>query len=181
LNVLEKYHEALTYYAADGDLSEAELDECANSLVQNYSWVIPSYEVLEAFKNHYIVEIGAGNGYWASLYSKLAVKVDCYDKYPSQNPYYPVKQGDPSILEDIKNTHWILFICSPQYRSNMVLESLRYFRGHTFYYAGDENFGLELPSIKEELKTNWNLLWSSKLSNWPRSNNKFMVFRRKDV
>jgi hypothetical protein len=176
MNVLSKIHEAVM---TSNDLTPEEVDEIAMNVINQFSWVIPTEEVLEKFRDKMIVEMGAGRGYWAKQYDKIAKSVRCYDLYPQFNVFHPVEQFGPHHLKH-HNEDWTLFICSPQYRSDMVLECLRYFNGNKFYYAGDTNFSMNLPSISQELKTNWRQVCEIDLPNWPNSNNKFLEFERRE-
>ena len=180
MNILEKMHSCLMSEFDAGKLKAPELDEISMNLIQQFSWIIPTDEVLDKFKGKDIVEMGAGRGYWAKLYSKCTGgAVSCYDLYPQYNCFYPVEQSGPHILTEF-DEDWTLFICSPAYRSDMVLESLKYFNGESFMYAGDTNFSLNLPSIQNELEENWILTDKVDLPNWPNSNNKFLHYIRRN-
>ena len=164
----------------DNRLSEDEVCEISMNLIQAFTWVIPTQKALDVFDKHsHVVELGAGRGYWARHYSKKAIEVHCYDLYPQYNTFHPVRTGGPHSLQDYVEP-WTLFICSPQYRSDMVLEGLRYFGGDHFIYAGDTNFGLNLPSIVKTLKDEWTQEDEILLPNWPNSNNKMLVFKRRE-
>ena len=154
-------------------------DEIAFSLINAFSWVVPSDAAIELLaKFPRVVEMGAGKAYWAKLYSKKVKQVRCYDKFPQCDAFYKVEVSGVEVLKDYDSS-WTLFICSPQYRSDMVLESLRYFKGNHLIYTGDVNFSLALPSIEAELLTHWQIVQRMDLPNWPNSNNKILEYVRK--
>ena len=174
------YYKIFESIARDDKLSPEEIDECAFELIQAFSWVVPTEEALNKIAEFsHIVEIGAGRGYWAKLYSKLVQKVKCYDAFPPQHPYYPVAEGGPFVLRFFEEP-WTLLICSPQYRSDMVLESLRYYPGRNLIYIGDTKFSMNLPSVESVLKTEWKQLEEIDLPNWPNSDNKLLVYERRE-
>jgi hypothetical protein len=195
MNILEKLHTTLMLANNDGKLTDSELDEISMNLIQQFSWVVPTDEVIEKIARHKsIIEMGAGRGYWAKLISFFKPEppkirdvysviidpmIESYDLYPQHNCFYPVMQGGPEKLREYRD-NWALFICSPQYRSDMVLNCLKYFRGNNFLYVGDTNFSMNLPSIEQELKENWRQVDEIYLPNWPNSNNKFLEFQRRE-
>lgn len=64
-------------------------------LVEEYSWAVPSEEVLlylSEFES--LTEVGAGNGYWASLLAEQGVDVTAFDKTVPEDTYYPVEERD---------------------------------------------------------------------------------------
>lgn len=166
----------------DSRLSFEEVDEISFNLVNAFSWVVPTEKALnkiaEYTQNGKIVELGAGRGYWAKLYSKQAEEVRCYDLYPQHNCHYPVEQAGPHKLREFGDD-WTLLICSPQYRSDMVLEALRYFGGNRFIYLGDVDFSMNLPSIEFTLTTEWERQDEIDLPNWPGSDNKMILFNKR--
>lgn len=56
--------------------------------------------------------MGAGTGYWASLLKNLGTNVIAYDKgkskYNFKKSYFPIKQGSPESLLEIKNRTLLL-------------------------------------------------------------------------
>ena len=178
MDVYSKIYHAMNRYHHTGGCSPSVYDECAWNLIHAFSWIIPNEKAFELFKGHKrIIEIGAGRGYWAKHISKYT-DIECFDLHPQHNTFYPVSLGGPEVLREYGN-EWALFICSPQYRSDMVLESLRYFQGDQFIYAGDVNFGMNLPSVKTELENNWNIKTEIELPNWPNSSNKLVEYVRR--
>lgn len=161
------------------DILEVLFDE----LKQHYSWIVPSLPAIKLLKEHLpIVELGAGNGYWASL---VAGKFDIYtaiDMHPlsEQHSHFPVEIGGASMLKQF-GTETTLFICCPQYRSHMMLEALQCFQGTNLIYAGDHDFGLQFgDELVEELEKNWLQVSCMPLPNWTKAtNNEMSVWRKK--
>jgi len=90
------------YYAADGDLSKER-----SRLVHKYSWAIPSIgavrgvaDLVKANNLTGVIEIGAGNGYWAYCLRQVGVDVIAVDSGGSHlnysNPHWhPIVKGGP--------------------------------------------------------------------------------------
>ncbi len=81
-----------------------------------------------------LVEIGAGNGYWASLVKQAGGEIYCYDDFSwkanYQNDsragrgecYTEVQQGNFSALD--KHPDCTLFLCWPPYDDSMAFDCL---------------------------------------------------------
>jgi hypothetical protein len=118
MNILEKLHQQLTLNHNHSQLTGSELDEISMNLIQQFSWVVPTDEVLTKIAKHKsIIEMGAGRGYWAKLISfykpeppkiqdeyshTIDPMVECFDLYPQYNCFYPVSQAGPEKLREYK-------------------------------------------------------------------------------
>ena len=64
-----------------------------SKLVKEYSWAVPTEDVIRycaQFDN--LLEIGAGNGYWASLIEEMGGDVQATDKSPPEETHTEVEQ-----------------------------------------------------------------------------------------
>ena len=106
-----------------------------------FAYLIPrpcTIQILRAYLP--IIEIGAGKAYWAHLAVRQTTQhkdYDCYDFKPKPNTFYPVKGGTGEVVANY-NTDWNLFVCSPDYETDQLSESLENFKGRFFIFAGDK-------------------------------------------
>jgi len=178
--VYSRIFNILTDSKESGILSRDQYEEMAMSLIQRYSWIPPTEEILQLIveTSQPLIEMGAGRGYWAHLISKRA-KIVCYDKYRQHDTFYPVAKGGPECLADLPESSSLL-ICCPQYRSDMLLESLQYFGGNTFHYVGEIDFKLNFPeTLEKEITDNWELVLQRHVPGWPNTYNVYLKYVRK--
>jgi hypothetical protein len=72
--------EYLTEFKSTSGGSYHGEDNVRHRLVAKYAWAIPNEEALETIAKYGpIVEIGAGNGYWAFLLRSMGVEVKAFD------------------------------------------------------------------------------------------------------
>jgi hypothetical protein len=132
-----------------------------------WTWAIPDPDTLqfifETLDGRPVVEIGAGNGYWAWLFAQMGVEVLAYDKSPvgtedswysaekiqqmgsdwrsiEPEEFYPVQQGGPEVLSEIDSEH-VLFLSWPPYSGSMAYDAVKAFKGDTVIYIGEGNGG----------------------------------------
>lgn len=124
-------------------------------LVREYAWAIPNDAALEAVSAHGpIVEIGAGNGYWAHELRARSVDVIAYDPHPYQEGEYAdlgalgrvdrrdwgeVLEGDQTAAADHPDRS--LMICWPSYDLPWAGEALALYAGDTVIYVGEGGGG----------------------------------------
>lgn len=144
-------------------LREFEDGPSRSNLVKKYAWAIPDPRTLRFVWEHAltsVVEMGAGNGYWAWQLSQLGVKVRAYDKYPPHktvnfyfhpkvewgdldeehlNTFFLVEEGDHTVLETRDDS--TLLLVWPPYNSSMGVRMLRSFRGQRVIYIGEGEGG----------------------------------------
>lgn len=114
------------------------------SLVNKYSWAIPTREVLEyivSVSDGRIVEIGAGTGYWAYEMKNVGCRsVLAYDDRSwdcQQRWTYVVRSGADAAAIAHDRT---LFLCWPPYGTQMAYDALSMYlgaKGHTLVYVGE--------------------------------------------
>lgn len=140
-----------------------------------WAWGIPSPEVLDVIVNYLdgrpMVEIGAGNGYWAYLFKQMGVDMTAYDLYPighedswfekkpserragligewdpfgdgdTTKEFFPVIKGGPEVLGLSGNRDRVLFMCWPPYDQPMAYDAALAFQGDTIVYIGEGPYG----------------------------------------
>lgn len=130
-----------------------------------WTWAIPDPTTLQWVAKQVgtrgIVEVGAGNGYWAWQLAQLGVDVNAYDIAPvghkdswfhealsemrkgddwydfEVQEFHPVEQGSVEVLERPENAGRVLFLCWPNYDSDFAYSALRTFQGDEFIYVGE--------------------------------------------
>lgn len=122
-----------------------------HELVGRYSWSIPSPGdiawISEQLSGRGLVEVGAGNGYWAWQFAQAHVDVVAYEpavhadnKFVSTpEPYVPVRVGDASKAADHPDR--ALFMSWPDYGSPWAAEALTAYRGDLVFYVGEGSGG----------------------------------------
>lgn len=70
-----------------------------NALRTNFAWAIPTSAVLNRICDvGPLIELGAGNGYWARLLRDLGADVVAYDLALPESPWTRVEKGDAGVL-----------------------------------------------------------------------------------
>lgn len=78
-------------YAFPSRSGNGKYKENRKSLVEKYSWAIPSDSTLDFLVNFLkkrklkVVEVGAGTGYWAWQLAQNGIDVNAYDKHPPRD------------------------------------------------------------------------------------------------
>lgn len=113
------------------------------SLVDHFTWSIPSPGDITWLKTildgRGVVEIGAGNGYWAWQLAQVDVSVAAYDIAPRPQPWHPVRKGNHS--KAAKHSDRALMLIWPPYSEAMAALALQAYRGDLLIYAGEGEWG----------------------------------------
>ena len=137
-------------------------------LVRKYSWAIPNKKALSTiadYASNGIIEIGAGNGYWAYCLTQKSIKVIAYDLKVSENPWHSVQRGD--TLEASKHSDRTLFLCWPPYDEPMAADALRSYKGKTVIYVGEGYGGCTADDeFHKLLKAEWKKIKVVKIPQW---------------
>lgn len=106
--------------------------------VDRYAWAIPNEDTISTVAQFSpIVEVGAGNGYWAYLLEQKDADVECYDKEPPECVWHPVQEGTEDVLENDAYDDRALFLCWPDYSTPMAVDCLENYEGDTLIYVGE--------------------------------------------
>lgn len=128
-NIFEKWKRLIN---EDNDLlSKLDLDDefktylekhGIEGAIHNFSFAIPNRKAIDTIKKYSpIIEIGAGNGYWAKLLAQEGVDIHAYDAYTSSKHFSVQKGGPKKIKEEPDRT---LFLCYPDLDSSMAYNCL---------------------------------------------------------
>lgn len=143
-----------------------------------WAWGIPSPDavarILVRLDGRPVVEVGAGNGYWAWLLTQAGIDVKAYDIAPIGHPkswfkdledderggrlgsisgfdsfvhqeFVPVKQGGPEVLRWTDNADRALFLCWPT-MSSFAADSVEAYQGDLIVYIGEGQSGCNADS-----------------------------------
>lgn len=131
------------------------LDQLRSELVKKYSWAIPNEEALDAIKASAgpkgVVEIGAGNGYWADLLRQRGVNVLAFDQAPVETDenHYWVGGNHESWTEVLPGNEFMasaeperaLLLVWPPMESPFAARALLNYTGDTVIYVGEDSLG----------------------------------------
>ncbi len=152
---------------------------------REYSFAIPNAKALQTLVEHSpLIEIGAGNGYWAHLVEKSGGTIQAFDRYPEKNPYqfkkkyFEVQQGSEKVL--LKSPENLtLFLCWPPYNKPMAARALKYFRGRQLIYVGEPAGGCTGDEeFHQTLNSQWVLKKTVPLPQWPNLHDSLFVYQK---
>ena len=110
-------------------------------LVEEYSWAVPTEEVVRyiAGFDEEIIEVGAGNGYWASLIEDDGGSVKAIDVSPPEDTYTDVEEAEcldyfPQYEDRVVLMVW------PPHDEDMAAVTVRGNPSHVLY-VGEERGG----------------------------------------
>lgn len=170
-----------------------DLDERRRELASLFSWAIPTDEALALLARHApLVECGAGMGYWLALLSARGVDVIGYDRAApgARNAYHRGGRRPWSVIRKGTSTEAArrhrdrtLLLCWPPYDDDAgSYDVLRAYRGDTVVHIGEPGEGAT-GSVRfhRELALNWTPIEEVPLPNWPRLQDRVVVYRRNAV
>lgn len=183
-------------------------DSCRDWLCHIYAYAVPNENVISLIKslNTKIIEIGAGTGYWGSLFQQTDIPVYLYDSNPlSSNPqpeegkgnkksksiqneyhgkalaFASIRKGgitDLKILSQEENSS--LLLCYPPPKSSMAFECLQNFTGKYIIYIGEWQGDTGTLEFEKSLLQSYSLIQSIGLPNWNNTCYLTSIWERKD-
>lgn len=162
-----------------------------------YAFAIPNIEALETIKRYSpngVVEIGAGNGYWAHLLGQIGVDVRAIDKnlIPlGRNPYWragrppeqmklwaPMTAGDASDVARVEPERTLLMVWPPM-GDSLGEEALRNFKGDTVCYVGDWRNSTGDKIMHNMLRLLWQYVEAVRIPTFFGFQDQLVVFTRR--
>jgi len=109
-------------------------------LVEKYSWAVPREDVIQyCAQFDDLLEIGAGNGYWASLIEELDGDIQATDKSPPEDTYTEVEQASWQYLIAEIRSRPVLMVWPP-YDEGVAAGVARQSPNHILY-VGEQRGG----------------------------------------
>lgn len=126
------------------DIGERHIDRLKHrdELIEEYAWAIPNQEAIETIATYDpVLEVGAGNGYWAYLLRQLQVDVLATDADAPLDPdWSPVWTASAqSVVPDYPDR--TLLMVWPSYDEFWPTEALWAYQGETVIYVGEGRGG----------------------------------------
>jgi len=185
------YLDAFTASLGQGGGEYGNLDSyrVRRELTSRYAWAVPNSAAIATLAAYSpIVEIGAGNGYWAALVEAAGGTVTAYDIRPPStglNPYArppaytTVIPGGPERAADHKEH--TLFLCWPSYETQFATNAVACYEGSTLIYVGESWPGCcASESFFNLLEEEWVCSSRLDLPTWPMMHDDLRVFTRRD-
>jgi len=156
-------------------------------LVRRYAFAVPNEAALSTLARYApLVELGAGNGYWAYLLRQRGVDCVAYDTAPpdrADNPHRfarrtwtTIEQGDVQALA--AHADRALLLCWPGYRDPSAAQALEVCRWRTVLYIGEPPGGHTADeAFHARLAEAWELVEEVALPNWPGTRDRLTVHR----
>ncbi|MBZ9715322.1 class I SAM-dependent methyltransferase [Deinococcus multiflagellatus] len=147
-------------------------------LVRLYSWAVPDDAALITIAAQGpVVEIGAGNGYWASLLRQRGVTVHAYDRAPWVNLHTEVLVGEARRAAD--HPEATLLLCWPPYVLPMAAQALAAYQGDTVVYIGEGQGGCTADdAFHAQLAAQWRLVVEQEIPRWDGWHDHLWVYQR---
>lgn len=128
-----------------------------------------------------ITEIGAGNGYWASLLTGAGAQVSAYDDFSWKKTFisswFPVQEGGPGCADDDTD---LLFLCWPPYDDTFASECLLAYRGDHLAYCGEGEGGCTADArFFDLLEEEWRVAERLPHLRWPGIHDTLTIYRRR--
>ena len=162
-----------------------------DTLVAKYAWAIPDGNAIELLAGMSpIIEMGAGNGYWAKLIAEAGGRIEPYDKCPGEHHHaappsylwYPVRAGGPEAITEAHRDH-VLLLVWPPYGGSLAHEALtRYLDvgGNTVVFVGESDGGCTADeSFFELLEARFDAVGCAGIPQWWGLHDSLTVYRRK--
>ena len=176
----------------NGPDTALELREMRGLMIHRYAFAVPCEEGLACIARYApIVEMGAGNGYWARCLRERGVDVVAYDEMgdqwrayfrraPAEDPelWTGIVRGDPDHLA--QHGDRALFVCWPDPWSGMDEASVRAYPGDHLVYVGElGRGGPGGDGFRRLLRAQWREVERVPLPQWDRCDDQLMVYERR--
>lgn len=179
LQYMQKQHQLLHFTELANRVEDTYRKQVIVRFLDKYSWGIPNDAAIDTLAKYGpIIEIGAGNGYWAKLLAQKGVDVIAYDNKPWKNSAFQVHEGGHEKLKEHPKHN--LFLCWPEQNNPLSHTALTQFQGDTFIYVGEGPRGVTgTPAFFDELERNWRIVEYVKIPNHPYYFDVLVVYQRR--
>ncbi|WP_051899358.1 hypothetical protein [Sciscionella sediminilitoris] len=159
---------------------------------RHYAWAIPNDEALTAINSHAphgLVELGAGNGYWASLLRERDVDVLAYDPAPPGTPsdshdghaWSEVLTGNHTAIDHHGDR--TLLLVWPSYDKPWAAEAVQRYTGNTVCYVGEPAGGCTGDARLHELlgdQSRFTVIDTVPIPQWFGFNDTLHIYQRNE-
>lgn len=174
-------HEMIALKKQHNNFELSDIYCLREEMISKYAFSIPTIDVLRLITDYSpLIELGAGNGYWAWCLNQLGADIICFDLHPPQealpwpwgswedeniwfdSEWYPVNGGDEKVVQH-HGTRTLL-LCWPVFHTPMASTTLDFYLlsgGTSLIYIGDnkscgdvrfhEMLGDKSPVIEKKL------------------------------
>jgi hypothetical protein len=166
------------------------LRDMRQMLVRLHAWAVPNNEAIEVVARYSpLVEVGAGNGYWAWLLQLAGADVVAYDLKPpasslgdpfaDDKPWTEVCQG--SVEEALAHHPTrTLFLCWPPADDPMAAIALGLTQaGHVIFVGWQDDDLTGSCEFHQQLRDHWDLVQTVDIPQWPEMRDRLLVYRRR--
>jgi hypothetical protein len=156
-----------------------------SELVRQYSWAIPNNEALDAIAElSPIVEIGAGNGYWAMLLRERGAEVAAFDRHPAgpENDFAKRcwSETEHQEIPAALHIYRTLFLCWPSEDEVWPEKALAEFSGPTVAYVGTPEGGCcATPGFFALLERNFERVREIDIPRWYGIRDSLTIWQRR--
>jgi hypothetical protein len=139
-----------------------------DALVRRYAFAVPTPGDINWMARHLngrpVIEVGAGNGYWAWQLSQAGVDVRAVDagdaapgdgnRFFDARRWHPIEHGTAETVE--LDGRRVLLLCWPHYQDEMAATALRRYRGDLLFYCGQLEGGASGSlAFHRQLRRDW--------------------------
>lgn len=155
-------------------------------LVQHYAWAIPNHDAIKAIVDcGPILEIGCGNGYWASLIAQMGgdiIATDPRDKnFSFDCEWFTVERRNALEAVTMYGRDRALLSIWPSYNEHWCYDALVAYPGDTFIYVGEGGWGCTgddaLHALRED-ETKWKEIKSVRIPQWDGIHDYLTIYKR---
>ena len=156
-------------------------------MVKRYSFAIPTAQAMKVLAEHQpILEVGAGNGYWAYEMRARGIDVVATEKcqHIKNNRYGFVKTWTEvfhaTAAQAIKQcANHTLFLCWPCYDKSWAYRVLKMYKGNILIYVGEGRGGCTADNRFHDLLINeWDEIDCVQIPRWYAIYDTLTVWRR---
>jgi hypothetical protein len=149
------------------------------AIAGHFAWAVPTEAAIDCIRRHAdaVIEIGAGNGYWAWLLREAGVDVAAFDAAPPAFTWTRVEVGDERQAAAAEGR--ALLLCWPPWAAPMAAAALAAFRGDVVIYIGEWMGGSAEPGFFAALAAGFEAIDAVDIPRWHARSDRLTVFRRR--